>query len=313
MGRLPDASAPDAVQRIPGISVQRDQGEGRYIQIRGGSPRMTSVSCNGERVPSPEGDDRQIALDAVPVNILESIEVSKAITPDMDADAIGGAVNLVTKRAPDTRLFQIETTGGYSAIREKYNPSGSITYGDRYLNGQLGLLLSASASRRDFGSDNVEPDYELEDPGLGDDALSELQVRHYSLWRARLGGTAMLDYKFNENSSLYFNGIYSELQDEEQRRRLVQNIEDGELEFNHKSRLEKLKSMNLTAGGEHLLKNGSQLDYHVTYTKSEEDTPEDTEIAFLQEDVTFDPDISDKDNIRANPGSAFINGGLYFR
>jgi len=312
MGRFPDASAPEAVQRIPGISVQRDQGEGRYIQIRGGSPRMTSVTFNGERVPSPEGDDRQIALDAVPVDILESIEVSKAITPDMDVDAIGGAVNLVTKRAPDTQTFQIETAGGYAPIREKFSPNGSITYGNRFADGKLGMLVSASASRRNFGSDNIEPDYELEDPGLADDQLKELQVRHYTLWRARLGGTAILDYKLNENSYLYLSGIYTELQDDEQRRILIQNVEDGELEFNHKSRLEKLRSMNFTAGGEHLFGAGYQLDYHLTMTRSEEETPHDQEIMFIQEDVTFDPDISDPDNIRANPGAGFVDGTYVF-
>jgi len=312
MGRFPDASAPDAVQRIPGISVQRDMGEGRYIQIRGGAPRMTAVTFNGERVPSPEGDDRQIALDAVPVDVLESIEVAKAITPDMDADAIGGAVNLITKHAPETQVFQIETAGGYAPIREKFSPNGSLTYGNRFAGGKLGLLFSASASRKNFGADDVEPDYELEDPGLADDQLKALEVRHYTLWRARMGGTAMLDYKLNENSFLYVSGIYTELQDDEQRRRLVQNVEDGELEYLHKSRLEKLRSMNFTAGGEHVLGSGLQLDYHFTMTGSEEETPHDQEIIFLQEEVTFAPDISDPENIQANPGAGFVNGTYLF-
>ena len=312
MGRFPDASAPEAVQRIPGISVQRDMGEGRYIQIRGGSPRMTTVTFNGERIPSPEGDDRQIALDAVPVDILESIEVSKAITPDMDADAIGGSVNLITKRAPDQQLFQVEAAGGYAPIREQYSPNGSITYGNRFADGKFGVLVSASANRRNFGADDVEPDYEFEEPGLADDQLTELQVRHYTLWRARLGGTAMLDYKLDNNSSLFLNGVYTELQDNEQRRRFIQNVEDGELEYNHKSRLEKLRSMNVTAGGQHLFGSGYQLDYNVTMTQSEEVTPHDQEIIFLQEGVTFSPDISDPESIRANPAPEFITGDYLF-
>lgn len=312
MGRFPDPSVPEAVKRIPGISVQRDMGEGRYIQIRGGSPRMTSVTFNGERVPSPEGDNRQIALDAVPVDVLESVEVSKAITPDMDADAIGGSVNLITKRAPDQQLLQVEAAGGYAPIREIPSANGSFTYGNRFSDGKLGLLVSGSANRRNFGADDVEPDYEFEEPGLSDDQLAELQVRHYTLWRARIGGTGMLDYQFNKNSYLYLNGVYTELQDNEQRRRLIQNVEDGELEYNHKSRLEKLRSMNVTAGGEHLFGSGYQLDYHVTMTQSEEETPHDQEIIFLQEDVTFDPDISDPDNIQANPDPEFINGDFLF-
>ena len=99
MGRFPDASAPEVLQRVPGVTVERDQGEGRYVQIRGGAAEFTQVNINGATVPSPEGDERQVALDAVPVEILEAVEVVKALTADMDASAIGGAVNLVTRRA----------------------------------------------------------------------------------------------------------------------------------------------------------------------------------------------------------------------
>src|SRR5690606_23912299 len=132
MGRFPDASAPEAVQRIPGVAVARDQGEGRYIQIRGGSPANTQVNVNGVSVPSPEGEVRQIALDAVPVDLLEAVEVSKAILPDMDADAIGGAVNLVTRRAPVSRLFSVEAAGGFATIRDKFGGGSAFTFGDRF-------------------------------------------------------------------------------------------------------------------------------------------------------------------------------------
>ncbi len=323
MGRFPDASAPEAVQRIPGISVQRDMGEGRYIQIRGGSPQMTSVTFNGERVPSPEGDDRQIALDAVPVDILDAIEVSKAITPDQDADAIGGSVNLVTKRAPDNRVFSVETAGGYAPIREKFSPNGSITYGNRVSNGKFGYLLSLSGSRRNFGADDLEPEYELNDPGKGDDQLGELQVRHYTLWRARLGGTAMLDYELADNSYFYLRGVYAEMQDDEQRMRLRHRVDkgdynadgsvtDAEMVFQHKSRIEYLRSMNVTAGGEHLLGSGIGLDYHVTVTRSEEDTPRDNEIEFVREEVNYMPNISQSDEIRANPMGNPFTGPFEF-
>lgn len=81
MGRFPDASAPEAVQRLPGVAIDRDQGEGRYIKIRGASPANTQVTVNGEQVPSPESSERQIALDAVPIGVLDAVEVAKAITP----------------------------------------------------------------------------------------------------------------------------------------------------------------------------------------------------------------------------------------
>jgi hypothetical protein len=99
-------------------------------------------------VPSPEGDVRQIALDAVPVDVLESIEVSKAILPDMEADAIGGMVNLITKRAPDALLFTVEGASGYAQIREEVGGNGAVTFGRRIANGKFGFLLNGSYYRR---------------------------------------------------------------------------------------------------------------------------------------------------------------------
>jgi len=326
MGKFPDATAPEAIQRLPGVAVTRDQGEARYLQIRGGAPQMTAVLFNGESVPSPEGDVRQIALDAVPVDVLESIEVSKAILPNMDADAIGGMVNLVTKRAPDGILFTLEGASGYAQIREEVGGNGALTLGRRTANGKFGFLLNGSYNRRDFGSDDLEPVYQLNGAGLADDQLDELQVRHYTLRRNRFGGTVNLDYRLNSHSTLYLTGIYSELQDDERRWRLRHRVlvqgttikqpdgsyTGGRLEFVHKTRLEKLATMNFTAGGDHLFNQGLRLDYHLTFARSGEDTPKDDEIFFRQTSVTFRPDISDPDNIQANPAAGAIAGTYRF-
>ena len=304
IGRFPDASAPDALQRVPGVGVQRDQGEGRFIQIRGGAPQLTTVMFNGERIPSPEGDVRQIALDAIPSEILEAIEVSKAITPDMDADAIGGAVNLVTKRAPEQRLFSADISGGYGAIREQGSAKGALTYGDRSSDGRLGFLLNGSLSRRNFGSDDIEPEYDFGDDDVplgGDDELEELQIRFYNVLRQRSGLNGVLDYELDENSSLYLRGLFVQLQDTEQRHRLRNKVGDDELGYEHKNRTEYLRTFGFNLGGDHLLSSGAHLDYRAGFTRSLEDTPEDVEIAWEQGDVSFDPVISDADNIRANP------------
>ncbi len=309
MGRFPDASAPEALQRIPGIAIERDQGEGRYIQIRGGSAANTQVTVNGEQVPSPEPEIRQIALDAVPIDVLEGIEVAKAITPDMDAEAVGGSVDLVTRSAPDRPLLSVEAAGGFAPIRDDFSGSGSAAWGSRTSDGRLGFIVSGTYSRRNFGSDDLEPAYDLGDPGPGDDALEELAQRHYTLWRARLGATANLDYRLGEGSELYLNGFFSRLEDDEQRRQTIHGIEDGELIFEHKSRYEKQGTYNVTAGGEHLLGNGMGIAYHGTVTRSGQDTPHDDEVVFLREDVSFSPDISDPDDIQANPAGGLA--GIY--
>lgn len=305
MGRFPDASAPEAIQRLPGVALQRDQGEGRYVQIRGSSAATTQVTVNGEQIGSPEADARQIALDAVPVGVLAAVEVSKAITPDMDADAVGGSVNLVTKRAGEGRTFTMEGAGGYAPLRSAGSGLAAATYGDRTGSGRLGWLFSGSFGERNFGSDDIEPGYD-------DDDLNELEVRHYSLWRRRTGATAALDFKATPRTTFYVNGLWSELQDQEQRRALVHAIEDGELAYLHKNRLEKIGTFNVLAGAEHQLPRGLSLDYRLGFTQSQEDTPFDREVAFLQEGVAFAPSRADPDRPQANPQGGTIGGTYLF-
>jgi TonB-dependent receptor len=313
IGRFPDASAPEALQRIPGITVERDQGEGRYINIRGSASDFTNVNLNGASVPSPEGDQRRVALDAVPVDILESIEVAKALTPDMDAQGIGGAVKLVTKKAPEQPTATLDLGGGYAPIRENPSYEGVLTLGNRYgKDSEFGVLFMGSYSFRDFGSDDIEPEWDFEDPGLADDVLVEFQTRHYSLTRQRIGGTAALDYRFSPTSQIQFTGTYTEHEDTEQRRRLIHVIEDDEMEFDHKNRLENLQIGSGALNGDHLLGNGVQLGWGLSYSRAAEDTPYDDEIAFIQEDVSFSPNISDPQRVLPNPASGALSGPFEF-
>ncbi|MDZ7632268.1 MAG: TonB-dependent receptor [Gemmatimonadaceae bacterium] len=305
MGRFPDASAPEALQRLPGVAVQRDQGEGRYVQIRGASAATTQITVNGEQIGSPEADSRQIALDAIPVGVLAAIEVSKAITPDMDADAIGGSVNLVTKRAGQGRTFTLEGSGGYAPIRSAGSGLTAATYGDRTSNGKLGWLFSGSFGERNFGSDGVEPDYDGSD-------LAELDQPDYTLRRRRTGATAAIDFKASDRSTFYVTSLWSELEDQEQRRRILNAVEDGELQYLHKNRLEKIGTFNVLAGGEHRMGRGIGIDYRFGLTRSQEDTPFDRELVFLQEDVTFAPSRADVNRPQANPQAGTLGGTYLF-
>ncbi len=186
-----------------------------------------------------------------------------------------------------------------------------MTYGRRFADDRFGFLVSASGSRREFGSDDIEPEYDLGDPGLGDDALEGLDTRHYTLWRARLGATAALDWRVGEFSNISLTGIYSELQDDENRRRVVHAIEDGEISFGHKNRFEAMKLFNLALAGDHLLPGGVGVDYDLTFSRSSEREDYDWEAEFIQGDVTFDPDISDPDNIQTNPTDGAVTDGVY--
>src|SRR6202040_502928 len=98
---LPNTNIADAVGRLPSVSLERDEGEGKYVQIRGTDPRLSNVTIDGVNVPSPEGGVRNVKLDVIPSDLVESIEVNKTLSANQDGDAIGGPGHLVTKTLGD--------------------------------------------------------------------------------------------------------------------------------------------------------------------------------------------------------------------
>lgn len=272
IGRFPDPNAAEALQRVPGVNIERDQGEGRYVSVRGLAPQFTNTSVNGEQIPSPEADVRFVALDAIPSDQLASIEVSKALTPDMDGDAIGGSINLITRTAQSRKAAVSGSFGGgYNNLMGKANLQGQLQYGQRFgKDEKFGLLLNGNYYHNELGSDNFER--AIED--------NELELRDYSLVRTRLGLSSSLDYKFNNHHEIYFKGLYSRFTDREQRRRYVFKPGDDEIEKLMKDRFESQSIISLNAGAKHTFK-GFFLDYEAQYSYGEQDTPYDNEASFV--------------------------------
>ena len=220
IGRFPDANIGDAMKRIPGINVQYDQGEARFGNIRGTAPQLNSITINGERIPSAEAEIRSIQLDLIPSDMIQTIEVNKAVTPDMDADAIGGSVNLITRAAPASERISLTLGGGFNALAGEPTYNGSFIYGNRFANDKLGLIVSASYFDNNLGSDNVEAEWTYDDDN-GNDRFDEseafypeeIQIRQYYLQRIRQSYSASLDYKFDERNSVIFRGIFNNRKD----------------------------------------------------------------------------------------------------
>lgn len=119
IGKFPDSNIGDALKRISGINVQYDQGEARFGQVRGTPADFSSVSINGSRIPSAEGDIRNVQLDLIPSDMIQTIEVNKTLMPDQDGDAIGGSINLVTKNSPQRFTLNAVAGTGYNLISRK--------------------------------------------------------------------------------------------------------------------------------------------------------------------------------------------------
>ncbi len=299
IGRFPDKNASEATQRIPAVSLQRDQGEGRYVLVRGTEARLNSTTVNGERIPSPESGTRSIALDTIPADLLGSIEVSKALTPDMDGDSIGGTVNLVTQRAPEQTRVSASLGGVYSALTEKSAPTATALVGTRFgADNDWGLLLSGSATDSKRGSDNIEPEYD-------DGELDQLEMRDYTFQRERYGVTADLDYRASMSSNYFLRGLWTNYVDDETRRAKANIVSDGEIEKSLRDRLQESYINSATFGGENIIGDSAVIDYRLTWNKSQEETANQINAVFIQEDVEFDtnvgPDFIDPGNIQAIP------------
>jgi TonB-dependent receptor len=204
---LPNANAAEAAARIPGISTERDEGEGKFLQIRGTEPRLSNVTVDGVHIPGTEQGDRIAKLDDVPTDLLGAIEVTKTLTADMEADAIGGSVNLVTKIPEGDPRGYFSGQVGQSTLLDHRQGQGSMTYGGRFGGDKkLGVLFSGSYDRNNRVINDVELGWTVQD---GHSIPVEFDERDYTYYRERYGGGAQVDYRFQDSSTAYVRGLFS--------------------------------------------------------------------------------------------------------
>ncbi|MDX9883112.1 MAG: TonB-dependent receptor [Prolixibacteraceae bacterium] len=213
VGQFPDPNIGDALKRIPGIHVQYDQGEAKLISIRGTDPSKSTISINGAAMPGT-GDNRAVGVDAIPADMVQAIEVSKAITPDMDGDAIGGAVNLVTRKAPYSKRLSVSAASGYSFLTGEPQFNGNVIFGDRYFNDKFGIIGSASIYDQKLGSNKHNSSWEPTMVGNTEYFVPKyLNIEQTLMERLRQSYTLGLDYKFNQKHSVAFTGIFNDYKD----------------------------------------------------------------------------------------------------
>lgn len=211
---LPNANVADALGRMPSITLERIEGEGVYIQVRGTEPRLTNVTIDGITVPSPEPDVRQIRLDVIPADLVESIEVNKTLQPNIDGDGIGGSVNLITKTAGEFPTLNLFGLGGYDPIlggrgNDQFGGNIGHRFGKKK---KLGILFGGSTDYNGRGIDNEQPAI---DPlsTFSKPIYDNNSIREYRYYRNRWGFSGAVDYKLGDNSNIYFKSLYSNLQD----------------------------------------------------------------------------------------------------
>ena len=232
VGRLPDQNIAQAASRLPGVAVERDQGQARYVSLRGAPNYWTTLSFDGINVVSPEGRDAR--LDSVPSAIASQIVVSKAVTPDMPGETVAGNVNIITRSAFDYPGLKLGGKVGYGIAQlgdqPQYEASGVASNRYDLGEGEVGFVLSASYFQRDMVTDNFETDYERvsqdQRPGnLTRFWAQEAENKLYRLTRTNWSVSARGDWRQGDNQ-VSFRSIYTTFTDDEMRDNFRFDLDD---------------------------------------------------------------------------------------
>lgn len=305
IGQFVDQNVAENLQRLPGIAITRDQGEGRFVSVRGIEAGLSNVTINGMRIGTPEDGARAVPLDIIPSGSVDLLEINKVPTPDMPGDAIGGTVD-VRSGSPfsgrDDGRFDYRAELSYNELGEETNPAAGINFRDVVSIGpgseNLGVAVGINYQKREFESDNLEAEYDFNDD-LGDDvlALDEVQIRKYFVDRERLGANVNLEYRHDTENRFFFDALYSRFDDAEVRQRSIIVFGDGDLtEFDGsngrfeaidedgfrrriRKRTKEQDTVALSFRGEHL-RGDWLLDYHVGHSITRESVPDEREGRF---------------------------------
>ncbi|PHI35598.1 TonB-dependent receptor [Pseudoalteromonas sp. GCY] len=317
IGQLPDQNAAEALQRLPGLSIQRDQGEGRFVAIRGIDPNLNNVTINGANVPSPEAGVRSVAMDVIPSELVQSLEVSKTVTPDMDASAVGGSIEVKSLSAFDRegQSYSVTLQASHNEQVSETSPKASFSFTDIYAAGkelEVGVATAVSWFEREFGSHNMETDggwmeLEMDDVNSGEEVsffgAEEMEQRHYRITRERLGAALNLDVHHKGFNKYYLRTLYSKFSDDEFRQRNEYKFDKGdlfadelsqnaayfsgaEMDRDTKDRYEEQSILSVVLGGENLVQDWF-IEYSIGYSKSDESEPNRLDTSFAGEDFAL--------------------------
>jgi len=300
IGRFPDPNIAEALQRTPGIGIQRDQGEGRYINVRGAPAEFSQVAINGVSLPAPDPTTRAMDLDTIPSDIVSQIEVSKSLRPNMDADSIAGGINIITSSPFDFNGLRVNASGGgsYNDFGGTSDTRGSFLASNLFgRDKQFGALVSLSYSKTRRQVDNVETVWDaLARPDGGEVlGLVENLFKDYDTRRERIAATTMLEWRATPTSRYFVNGSFARFTDDEFRNRFGIQWADGALlagatdatatfrnvrvtkQFRH--RIQRNDVGSLSVGGRHFFSNGIA-DYTASFSRAEQTYPSRDELLY---------------------------------
>ena len=328
VGRLPDQNVAEAVRRLPGVTTVNDQGEGRYLTVRGVSPDLLNVTLNGQTAPAPEPDGRQVKLDDIPSGLIGGVTVSKTLTADMDANAIAGQVNIETLSAFDRQgtFGTARAAYGYNDLNSEnpYEVDGS--FGGRFgTDKQFGAVFAVNYSDRKIGTQNlqntgdwIEVDGQVVPEGL--------DLRQYNTHRQRSGAVANFDWRPNDDTKMFLRFVYSKYEDSETRDRFAIEMDEDGISPDGagggtfvdaegiralRTRAENTSTFTTSTGGEFKFQNDAVLKAELTYSRANKRDPHRDEWGFTQGGISGNYRLDGGDFSVTPAGEDAYNAALY--
>jgi TonB-dependent receptor len=305
---LPDQNAAESVGRLSGVAVQRDAGEGTKVVVRGLSPKFSSITVNGERIPSTDEEDRSVDLSMISSDALAGIEVFKSLTPDRDGDAIGGTINLVTRRAPVGATSTVRFQTGYNDHEDDFGQfKGSFSLSNRFGPDQkFGALVTGNYQTANRASDNLDAGYTFVREAREGEDRAVIGVNNLNLvdrfeTRNRLGASANLDYEVS-SGNVSLNSFWSETRRKELRRRKRYRLGTARTEYDLLDRDIDTRLLSNALTGNHIL-GRLELDWRGSFSRSTRNIPGSQDATF-RELAAFRADTEENEGVDAIPAGA---------
>jgi TonB-dependent receptor len=287
MQELPDANIAESIGRLPGISLQRNAGEANAVIVRGLSPKYNEVTIEGIPMSSTNYVDRGVDLSLISDDLVRGVEVSKTLRPDMDADALGGTVNLTLKTAPTGLHYSAAGQGAYNNLRDTYNNYKlSATVSNRFLNDKVGALLLGSIEQKQLPSDQFNATYTTAVSGLTDPnnlykvTTTQAQLTESNVNRHRFGLSLVLDYTSDFVDIKFFN-VYDQKNDSTLSRDNITSF--ANTNFTDNINVNETITKQRTHSLQGLFKfGGIEVPVSIAYTKGEQNVPNGQQFVFLQ-------------------------------
>ena len=297
---LPDVNAAEAIGRLPGVSIIRSGGEANRIILRGLSDKFTSFTIDGIKIASTDATSRGLDLSTISQSSLAGIELYKALTPDKDAEAIAGSVNLVTKKAPSVRELNVTAKGNYNNLMESFKQYDfSLKYGERFFDDLLGVQVTGNIEQKIRSNERIDLDYDQTIVNQTDYVINNFTLEFTDEFRTRNGFSLLLDYNTPDNGTIKLNTVFNST-----KRNFILHSRDyptgggtgGSVTYSFRDREQEIRTFNTALTGSNNLLD-LRINWGLSFAQSNSEFPYDYQLDFLEASATS---ATDSSGMRAN-------------